>query len=108
MSRGVYTYLRSVNAGGGNNTAETTITTSAYVSPTSRSGVFGYYVNNSGAAGNFNLISIAGTSGWQGQAPAMTTFQGSVQLATDDSRNLKYRVSLGTINLGLSVFGFFE
>lgn len=108
MSRGVYTYLTSVNAGGGNNTAETVITTSAYVAPTSRSGLFGYYINNSGAAGTFNLVTIAGTGGWQGQAPAMTTFQGSVQLATDDSRNLKYRVSLGTINLGLNVFGFFE
>lgn len=108
MQRGIYTYLQSVNGGGGNNTMETIINTSAYVPPTSRSGMFGYYINNSAAAGNFNLITIPGTGGWQGQAPAMTTFQGSVQLAVDDSRNLRYKVSLGTISLGLTVFGFYE
>ncbi|RTK98706.1 MAG: hypothetical protein EKK57_11050 [Proteobacteria bacterium] len=108
MTRGIYNYLKEIGGGGGNNTMETILTTSTYIPPTSRSGVFNYYADNTGAAGVFNVITIPGTSGWEGLSPAMLGVQGLLELATDETRNLRYKVSLGTITFRLSILGFFE
>lgn len=107
-SRGKYSYLDELVAGGGNAIAETLIATNGYIPPTSRCGVFGWKYANAGLASTFNLVPVAGLPGYVFIARQLIDDSGAVELPVDGNQQLRYFVGSADVVLSVYVHGFYE
>jgi hypothetical protein len=107
-SRGKYSYLDELSAGGGNAIAETLIATNGYIPPTSRCGVFGWKYANAGLASTFNLVPVAGLPGYVFIARQLIDDSGAVELPVDGNQQLRYFVGSADVVLSVYVHGFYE
>lgn len=110
MSRGNYTYLDKLSAGGGNSTVEATVLTSSYVPPTSRLARLLYYYRNTGLAATFTLYPFTGLTGYviNARVGPDTEENGFVEMPTATNQNIRYVVSANTLAIDIAVNGFHE